>query len=330
LEWKDMNDERTIEYQLALLRVQLALEDNFRAVARACGHPALILCDRGTMDGRSYCSPQQWDEICRRGGYQTSALRDQRYDAILHMVTAAIGAEKHYNLDNPARYETLEEAREADLRLRQMYVGHPRIKLIHNKDEDAFQDKINAAVDFVFQCIGHNPPVHDKRRFLLRWSPDRTIPVPTEVVTVTATILAQSTSSSYSVAMLRQSKEVSTRVYLVTANDDRQRVQQQMYLTENEYNLLVDQIHPDHVPLVKKNHVFTQDGAFYDLAVHYAPSWIAGYATLYVDGLDKNSKLPDFLSDAVETTGQPDMSSFHMSTKCKEKETRERMEKVFS
>ena len=37
LEWKDMNNERTIEYQLALLRTQLALEDNFRAVARACG-----------------------------------------------------------------------------------------------------------------------------------------------------------------------------------------------------------------------------------------------------------------------------------------------------
>ena len=342
LEWKDMNNERTIEYQLALLRTQLALEDNLKAVARACGQPALILCDRGTMDGRSYCSPEQWAEICRRGGFQTESLRDQRYDAILHLVTAAIGAEGHYNLDNnPARYEDVEGARDADVRLRQMYVGHPRIKLIHNKPDETFQQKVNAAVDFVFQCIGHTPPLHDKRRFLLKWNENRSVPVQHETVQVTSSILADSTPSSYSVAMLRKSKEVCTRVYLVVNNDDHSstpnsappkegaRMQQQMYLTEKEYSLLVDQMHKGHVELVKKNHVFTIDGVFYDLAVHQAPSWTVGYATLYVDGLEKNAKLPDFLNDAVETTGTCEMSSFHMSQTVLQDEIKEKMAAFF-
>ena len=51
---------------------------------------------------------------------------------VLHLVTAAIGAESYYNLDNPARYEDLDGARSSDLKLRQMYVGHPNFRLLDN------------------------------------------------------------------------------------------------------------------------------------------------------------------------------------------------------
>jgi hypothetical protein len=44
-------------------------------------------------------------------GFNNVTLRDNRYDAILHMVTAADGAEKFYDSEtNVARYEDLEEA----------------------------------------------------------------------------------------------------------------------------------------------------------------------------------------------------------------------------
>jgi hypothetical protein len=35
----------------------------------------------------------------------TIILRDRRYDAVIHLVTAADGAHEFYNLDNPSRYE---------------------------------------------------------------------------------------------------------------------------------------------------------------------------------------------------------------------------------
>lgn len=38
-------------------------------------------------------------------------LRDRRYDAVIHMVTAADGAEKYYTLaNNEARYEDAKTA----------------------------------------------------------------------------------------------------------------------------------------------------------------------------------------------------------------------------
>ena len=36
---------------------------------------------------------------------------EKRYDAIVHMVTAAEGAEEYYNFSNEARYESPEGAR---------------------------------------------------------------------------------------------------------------------------------------------------------------------------------------------------------------------------
>ena len=36
-------------------------------------------------------------------------MRDNRYDAVFHLITAADGAAKHYNLStNQARHETIE------------------------------------------------------------------------------------------------------------------------------------------------------------------------------------------------------------------------------
>ena len=37
-------------------------------------------------------------------------LRDQRYDAVIHMISAADGAAEFYGYDNVARHETIEQA----------------------------------------------------------------------------------------------------------------------------------------------------------------------------------------------------------------------------
>ena len=47
----------------------------------------------------------------KANGMDEVSLRDGRYDGILHLVTAASGAEEHYSLDNnEARTESVEMA----------------------------------------------------------------------------------------------------------------------------------------------------------------------------------------------------------------------------
>lgn len=49
----------------------------------------------------------------RANGLDERALRDGRYDGILHLVTAACGAEEHYTLENnETRSESVEEAKD--------------------------------------------------------------------------------------------------------------------------------------------------------------------------------------------------------------------------
>lgn len=93
----------------------------------------VILIDRGLMDGSAYVEKSQWKGLMDELGVTAVQLRDQRYDAVLHLVTAADGAEKFYDsATNEARYETIEEAREKDVRLREAYMSHPKWYLIDN------------------------------------------------------------------------------------------------------------------------------------------------------------------------------------------------------
>lgn len=66
-------------------------------------------------------------------GYTIIELRDARYDAIVHMVTAADGCPEFYDYGNTARYHTPEMAVEADKALRAVYLGHNKVFVIGNE-----------------------------------------------------------------------------------------------------------------------------------------------------------------------------------------------------
>lgn len=64
-------------------------------------------------------SPELWAEILDEQQFAgLNVLIEKRYDAVLHMVSAAEGAEEFYNFSNEARYEDAESARQSDNRLR--------------------------------------------------------------------------------------------------------------------------------------------------------------------------------------------------------------------
>ena len=103
--------EEIVGWETALLRAQMALEDCFEEIATKVSLPqgshAVLLCDRGTMDVLAYVGKDAFDEVLEENGWTIPQLRDQRYEAVVHLVTAAIGAEAFYTLENnKARMET--------------------------------------------------------------------------------------------------------------------------------------------------------------------------------------------------------------------------------
>ena len=73
--------------------MQMALENAFTDIANNTNTRTVILCDRGCMDGYAYLDQELWDALLDEKGWTNVMLRDMRYECVIHMVTAAIGAE---------------------------------------------------------------------------------------------------------------------------------------------------------------------------------------------------------------------------------------------
>merc|ERR1719223_968934 len=100
--------DKLIAFQANLLFTQVHLEDTMAAIAKSLNVPTVILCDRGTMDGSAYLDKSVWQELLHRYNLNNVQLREGRYNAVFHLVTAADGAEAFYSLsNNKARTETV-------------------------------------------------------------------------------------------------------------------------------------------------------------------------------------------------------------------------------
>jgi predicted ATPase len=132
-----------VKYQMNLMKLQMALEDVFIEIAQTSNQHTIILNDRGVMDGSAYTDEHVWQAILDEMGWSTIQLRDRRYEAIIHMTTAAEGAEEFYQTaNNTARYETIDEAKAVDKRLINAWVGHPCFNIIKNTKK-GFKTKLD-------------------------------------------------------------------------------------------------------------------------------------------------------------------------------------------
>mmetsp|Transcript_29975 Transcript_29975/g.65911 ORF Transcript_29975/g.65911 Transcript_29975/m.65911 type:complete len:507 (-) Transcript_29975:63-1583(-) len=159
--------------QDTVMKLQESMEDGFEKVLRARGKPAVLLCDRGLMDGAAYMSSAEWDELLQRRGIKNVCeLREGRYNAVFHLITAAEGADKFYTLENnEVRTETPEQARVVDAKTRAAWIGHPKLCVFDNSTN--FEGKLQRLVDTAAQLVGL--PAHLSRsttKFLLKSRPN--------------------------------------------------------------------------------------------------------------------------------------------------------------
>ena len=142
--------------QRAIYYVQRELEAGAES-----GNPAIVLCDRGTVDGAAYWpGPDDlWSSV---GTTLEEQLR--RYHAIIHLRTPEAGA--GYNHRNPVRIESAGEAAAIDGRIAKIWERHPRRFLIESSVD--FLDKAARAVEILRGqvppcCQSHVVPMLEQR-----------------------------------------------------------------------------------------------------------------------------------------------------------------------
>ena len=146
----------TIFYVEQMCRVQEALEEAQLASLVMLGGREekaglVLLCDRGVTDNRAYVKPITWEAVCLRMNYRKGDSDLQRYDAVIHMETAALGAQPHYQ-NNAVRLETPGEAAALDAKTLAAWQGHPNVTVVDNKG--TFNDKIDRVLTAVYAAVG--------------------------------------------------------------------------------------------------------------------------------------------------------------------------------
>jgi predicted ATPase len=123
--------------QRAIFFVQRELE-----AAAGSRNPAIVLCDRGTVDGAAYWPGPDtlWSSV---GVTRVDALA--RYDAVIHLRSPSWA--HGYDRVNPLRLETPEDAARVDERIALEWDGHPRVLVVQATED--FVVKADLAVDLV-------------------------------------------------------------------------------------------------------------------------------------------------------------------------------------
>lgn len=169
------NVECAEAFQQFVLATQVSLEDSMRNYARSLKQKAVILCDRGVMDGSAYVDSETWNKVLSKNNMDVVAAREGRYDAVFHLVTAADGAQDFYTLaNNNARHESMEAAQILDRKTQGAWNGHPHHIIVDNRNSRSFERKMEQFVSMVAERVGLPSLTRRRHKLVLTQPPDLT------------------------------------------------------------------------------------------------------------------------------------------------------------
>lgn len=306
----DTQPENTVLLQTMLLNLQMSLEKSFHRAAEMSGKPSIIICDRGTMDSAAFVSPETWQAVLDDNGWTTVGLRDKHYDAILHLVTAAKGAEQFYTLaNNPARSETPEQARQIDDRLIEAWTGHPHLRVIDNSTD--FEGKIKRTIEAICRVVGIPHPVEIERKFLVKSVGE--IPVPYETVEIEQAYLLGDTRER---ARIRRRGQNGSFAYFYTVKRELEpgvRIEEERKISPREYTSLLAQRDPLLSVIKKTRTCFIWNNQYFELDEFKNPSNFSGLKLLEVELNHKNEAvtLPPFIQ--IEREASDEFSNYDIA-----------------
>lgn len=308
----DPNDYRRMQIQGTMMKAIIHLEDSFHEMAKASDRPAVILYDRGIMDSKAFTSEHMWQALLDENNWSLVGLRDKRYDAVIHLVSAAVGAEEFYTLaNNAARSETPAQAAALDLKIRNAWIGHSHLRVIDNKPD--FADKIRDVIAAVCNVVGAPEPIENERKFLVD---DFSFPdnVKHEKVKIEQTYLL----STEGVARVRKRGQYGSYSYTHTIKKflaGGSNVEIERMISSREYFDLLSQADPSRDVVFKDRICFLWENQYFELDIFQAPR--NNLVILEAELEKENAKItiPPFIKVIREVTDEKEFSNAEIARK---------------
>ena len=304
------------------MKTMLQIEQTYYDLAMTQDRDVLLVCDRGFMDAVAYMSPNDWDEMKSMNDWNEVVLRDNRYDHVVHLVTAADGAENYYTLaNNTARSEPIELAKVMDSKCQQAWLGHPYFDLIDNST--SFPEKINRLVRCVAARMGIDlsdrfDKSSTKRKWLVK-SPlpsDAAFPPFEDFEVQHVYLLSPTNDVEARVRKRGKPGGVWSFQQTIRRDIDGRRIETRQQLTHRDYDMFLTQRDMDHAPAEMRRRCFMYKGHYFQLDTYHRPAKCHGLTLLTTYCLrGRDVDVPDFLEIEKEVTKDPDYSMGKLTLK---------------
>ncbi|KAH8390307.1 hypothetical protein KR200_011837, partial [Drosophila serrata] len=345
------NGSEAYKFQENLIRTMVQIENTYFELGNSSTRNCLIICDRGVMDASAYISKDKWEKMMAGNKWNPVEMRDNRYNQILHLVSAANGAEDFYSTeDHACRSEGVDLARELDYKSAAAWVGHPYFDVIDNSTN--FEAKMNRMIESVCQKLGIDigdrlQATSRKLKYLGRFLNGKTFYLEEthfERFSFSLVVAALPADSEFPPfqdfevvhhylqsagpkvqARLRKRGQKNHWSYIHTQRrpnvHGQARIEVKTQLTHRDYMNLLAQRDDAHFTIYKKRRCFLINNQYFQLDIYKEPGHprckglvlLETYSSLTGDAL-KNC-MPKFLNIVKEVTGDPDYSMFNLSLK---------------
>ncbi len=282
------------------------------------GERTVILCDRGKVGVRAFVGQDDYENIVRSAGYDNEHQVREGYDAVVHLVTAAKGAEAYYTTaNNQARRETLEEARIADDRTMDAWKDHSHLVVIDNIHSRDFKHKIQRTLQAVLEILGIPEPVERERKFLLVYPSIEVIAIVPELEGTRTSTIEQIYLTSPTDERVRIRKRTFDEFSLYYETRKRfvrpgENVEVERRITAEEYQMLCAQQKLNTRVIKKMRRCFVYKDRRFELDTFSNPLGICLLEVELAD-LDEQVELPPFLRIIKEVTDDPRYSNYNLA-----------------
>lgn len=301
------------EIDRAIFQKQLILdtviqEESFITAARAyrdLGHKVVLLCDRGVIDGQAYTSgPEEFESMLKDLGLSINSVCNNRYHAVIHLRTAAFGAEEFYTLDNNnARIETPEKARLFDQKILEAWQRHHHPRVIDNSTN--FDGKIERLFVEVCSVLGDPEPVEIEQKFLIKSFDIKEIPAHVTVSQIVQDYLISINDGEQRRVRSRTDDGGTSYFYTVKRKiSPGVRIEIERIIDQEEYNRLLGLKDQKFQTIKKHRACFFFQGQFIEVDTFDSPKSHANICLMEIEqsSVQRELVLPTFIQVIKEVT----------------------------
>jgi CYTH domain-containing protein/thymidylate kinase len=280
--WKN-----NLDFQQHLLRYMILRENMYYEMLRNqdIDKPKVILCDRGALDAIAYVGRLGFLEVVENvdPAFDVHKLRE-RYRGVIHLVTAADGAEQFYTLENnQARDESPELARALDRKTFAAWNGHQHLSMIDNKSD--FEKKMFRALTSLARILHMPEPLEIERKFeVLNF--ERTM-LPEDAVEVFIVQDYLSDDGNGGVRRVRsRNLDGATSYFLTTKKPTGERgtrIEIENQISQKEYETLLREKDPELMTVKKFRNTFPHEGRVMELDIMLEPLYVSDRVFLEVE-----------------------------------------------